>query len=141
MGIRGKSNDLIKSYLFNRTQFTKYNSAVSELSCVNAAGIPAGSILGPLLFNLMMIDMQFLDLDVKIAKFADDFLIILEIYPQLQGNENFNTFNLQKVLNGILSYYQANNFKLNSEKSFFMILGNINSNGLDFMLTTVLSRL
>ena len=50
-GIRGSALNLIGNYLNNRKQITKINNIFStpqQMTC----GIPQGSILGPLLFNL-----------------------------------------------------------------------------------------
>ena len=50
-GIRGIPVQQIKSYLQNRIQFVQINSAMSTTTSINI-GIPKGSVLGPLFFNL-----------------------------------------------------------------------------------------
>ena len=69
-GIRKKGLDILKSYLFNRYQFTKtgnIRSTKRKISC----GVPQGSTLGPLLFilyvNNLPLASQFLT-----TLFADD---------------------------------------------------------------------
>jgi len=70
-GFRGKVNDLIKSFLMNRTQFVSVNGVDSHLLNINC-GIPQGSTLGPLLFLLYINDLRF-SLTYSIAShFADD---------------------------------------------------------------------
>ena len=49
-GLRGKVNDLFKSYLSNRKQFVSLNgfeSSIEDIIC----GVPQGSAPGPLLFK------------------------------------------------------------------------------------------
>ena len=70
-GFRGKVNDLIKSFLMNRTQFVSVNGVDSHLLNINC-GVPQGSTLGPLLFLLYINDLRF-SLTYSIASdFADD---------------------------------------------------------------------
>ena len=56
-GIRGKLLDWIKSFLTNRQQKVVLNGASSEWSRVYS-GVPQGSILGLLLFNIYVNDIQ-----------------------------------------------------------------------------------
>ena len=55
-GVSPLSIKMISSYLSNRTHQTKINECFSERSRIEH-GVPQGSILGPLLFNIDLIDL------------------------------------------------------------------------------------
>ena len=68
------SINMIFSYLNNlknRTHGTKINECFSERSRIEH-GVPQGSILGPLLFNIDLIDLFYECEETKIASYADD---------------------------------------------------------------------
>lgn len=76
LGIRGPSLNFIKSYLSNRRQFVRIegcNSSNSEIGL----GVPQGSVLGPLLFNLYANEISSLPLCFKIIQYADDTVFFL----------------------------------------------------------------
>ena len=70
---RGISNDLLRSYLSNRKQFTY---VLGEKSAIEPLlfRVPQGSVLGPLLFLLYINDIVncFTDNDIKLVLYADD---------------------------------------------------------------------
>ena len=70
-GLSSLSLNFISSYLFQRTQRIKINNCYSEKSLIKY-GVPQGSILGPLLFNIGLIDLFFECDDTEIASYADD---------------------------------------------------------------------
>ena len=106
----------INNYLKNRFQRTKVNNTFSEWSGINS-GIPQGSILGPLLFNIYVNDLfYFLD-EKKVTNYADDNTpyeidkFLNDVITQLEGNIS------------ILSiWFTDNYFKMNADKCHLLVL-------------------
>ena len=76
-GIRGISNDWVKSYLKNRKQFVQCDDAISDCNEI-LCGVPQGSILGPKLFILYINDICNISELMKFVSFADATNILCE---------------------------------------------------------------
>ena len=70
-GVSSSALNIISSYLKHRTQRTKINDCFSTRSNIEY-GVPQGSILGPLLFNINMIDLFYECEENDIANYTDD---------------------------------------------------------------------
>ena len=123
-GFRGKSNDWFKSYLTNRLQFTSIrgvNSSLQELSC----GVPQGSILGPLLFILLINDLPYAT-DFFNILYADDTTL------QMSSNDLQDLFDhANSELTKLSDWFKANKLTLNISKTKYMLFRKKSAN-IDF---------
>ena len=71
MGITGKLGIWFYHFLVNRTQFVRLPGGSSTDSHV-ISGVPQGTVLGPLLFLILMSDIDEGIVNSKIISFADD---------------------------------------------------------------------
>ena len=117
-GIRGISNDWIKSYLGNRKQFVQYDDAISDCKEI-LCGVPQGSILGPKLFILYINDICNISEIMKFVLFADDTNILCkhENYVSLCELVNVELSKLSK-------WFSINKLSLNVKKTSYMVFGN-----------------
>lgn len=72
---------LIASYLKGRTFFVQLNSSYSSIKNV-CAGVPQGSILGPLLYILYTHDIPKFKKNTHLTIYADDTLLYVSHYPK-----------------------------------------------------------
>jgi hypothetical protein len=102
--------NIIKSFLNNRHFCVKINSSSSNYRPISA-GVPQGSILGPLLFNIFMHDIP-IPQNSTLALYADDTTIITQSFDILEAYQN-----LQNATNEVVNWFYKWNLCLNSNKS------------------------
>ena len=114
---RGTSNLWFKNYLKGRKQFTSIrgvDSSLKEISC----GVPQGSILGPILFLILINDLP------KASKFftilfADDTTL------QLSSKSLHDLYDLANFeLSKIEDWFKANKLTLNASKTKYILFKN-----------------
>ena len=105
----------IQDYLNKRKRRTKVNGSYSSwLDLIY--GVPQGSILGPLLFNIFINDMFYFIKETKIANYADDntvYTVDKNIQNLLQTLEN--------ETNLILDWFRKNEMKPNDDKCHLIV--------------------
>lgn len=100
---------ILKSFLLNRTFCVKLNSCFSTHKAIGA-GVPQGSILGPLLFNIYMADIP-RPPQAAIALYADDTAIITQ-----DGDIDNAVDALQSSVDIFYEWFSKWRLKLNSSK-------------------------
>ena len=108
---------LVYSYLTNRKQRVKVGSAYSTFQNIST-GVPQGSVLGPLLFNIFINDLFFTDLESEICNFADD----TTIYA-CDTSIDAVTIKLKDDLQKPLDWFKNNGMCANPAKFQMMFLG------------------
>ena len=76
-GVRGIANNWFRSYLSGRMQYVSYSGSSSSLREI-LAGVPQGSVLGPLLFPIYINDLCNAVNHSKTSLFADDTSIVYD---------------------------------------------------------------
>lgn len=101
---------IIKSYLEDRCFRVLVDNELSDSTEI-PSGVPQGTVLGPILFNIYMSDFPSLA-PCKYAAYADDVGIF---YSHELGHEVVS--NIQHALNKLVQYYDKWKMKLNYEKT------------------------
>ena len=115
MGIQGSVLNWMKSYRCDRSQRVVINGQMSDWSETNA-GVPQGSILGPLLFLVFINDIV-IDLETDPFLFADD----TSLFHSFKNREiAFQTFN--RDLDRLSTWADQWRVEFNASKTVFMTI-------------------
>ena len=117
-GLRGISNDWIRSYLLQRKQYVRWENYESDYMDV-LCGVPQGSILGPKLFILYINDLCRVSNCLKFILFADDTNIFCSGHDIIKLSEMV-TFELKKLKD----WFAVNRLSLNVSKTNYMLFSN-----------------
>ena len=106
-----KSLKVIHAYLNDRIQVTKVGSFYSEILQI-IYGVPQSSILGPLLFNVNLIDFYLVEhYNSDFSNYADD------TTPYNCGSTCFETMSdLEITLDNLFNWFCYNDFRANASK-------------------------
>ena len=117
-GVDKSALQLIRDYLTDRLQRTKVNAKFSSWGEL-LQGVPQGSVLGPLLFNIYINDMFWFIEQTSACNFADDTTLYacdMDIKIVLQRLEHDFLLSIE--------WFDANYMMLNEDKCHFIIAGN-----------------
>lgn len=120
MGIRGVAQSLMETYSKKRKHFTVINKSKSSDTELNV-GVAQGSVLGPIQYLLYVHSLQFLGLNARYYKFADDTVLVFS---------DSNSKNLETLVNSNLRLYYSwlcnNKLSINVTKTVYMIISQKN---------------
>ena len=116
-GFSREALTLINNYLTNRQQRVKVNGSFSSWKSI-ARGVPQGSVLGPLLFNVYINDLWLFIQDSDICNYADD----TTIYTCNKNLDNI-VHKLENDSTIALKWFADNFMKLNADKCHLLVLG------------------
>ena len=130
-GLSKNSVKRLASYLGNRFQRVKIGDAYSPWLSL-CRGVPQGSVLGPLLFNIFLNDLLFLTTNSNINSYADDTQLFLHGL-----NPTTTQTLLQSDLTLVSDWFQANGMTNNPSKCLSMWFAT-NANDLSVSLNGII---
>ena len=124
IGISGNMYNYIRSFLSDRSMQVRWKGATSTTKGVSM-GVPQGSVIAPLLFNIMVHDV---DTAVKgtvvLTMYADDLTIWTDTHiRRLHTNSSYVKQSMklfQEAVDGEVHFMQVNGFALSSQKTVFV---------------------
>ena len=116
IGFEQSATTLIKSFLENRQQLTIVNGEHSDWLKLEQ-GVPQGTVLGPLLFNLYVNDLpQTIDKSCTLVQYADDTTLL-----SFHSDPETATKSIENNFNKILLYFHLNRLMINVDKTQFIV--------------------
>ena len=115
LGFRGISNQFLNSYMTDRKQYVDVDGYISEMQNISV-GVPQGSVLGPLLFNLFINDIT-AAIDCKKVLFADD-----GVFYITEATFDLCVERVKLVLKQLSEYLTNNKLVPNTDKTKLMLI-------------------
>ena len=125
------SLDYIYSYLSNRKQRTKVNHSFSSWYDIKS-GIPQGSIIGPLLFNIYINDIFYFVTDSNLTNYADD-----NTQYSINSDVNIVIGNLEYDTSILIVWFDDNYCKMNTDKCHLLITNHVDDVSVDIEGETI----
>ncbi len=117
IGISNSSLPWFDSYLRGRTQLTRVSGKSSDQRDISI-GVPQGSILGPVLFQIYVNDLPTYMSSCQISMFADDTAIYASAHMHMELE-----LALQDDLHSVSQWLLHNRLSINAKKSKVMLVG------------------
>lgn len=113
-GFRGHFELFFRDYFADRHQQVKIEDVKSKPIAIKY-GLPQGSTISPILFNLYMNDINSLNLNSKIYQYADDTALILPHTDMAAALSN-----LQDDISKLVKWFDQNHIVINAAKTKLM---------------------
>ena len=106
---------MLQGYLSSREQITKVDSFYSSWEAI-LSGVPQGSILGPLLFNIFMCDMFLILKGTYFTGYADDNTSVV-----VRDNITDVIKALEEIGESLVNWFSNNVMKVNTDKCHLLL--------------------
>ena len=117
-GVKNSAITFLKSYLSNRKQFVQIDDVSSSMLAINT-GVPQGSIVGPLLFNILINDSIMSGDKRNFILNADDTTLNAKVESFGKTAADIQ-ISIRNKLQKICKWLDLNKLRLNVAKSKFM---------------------
>lgn len=114
IGFRGPFIEFLTDYLSARHQMVSICDVKSDLLPIST-GVPQGSILGPLLFNIYVNDLGSLPFSSTVYQYADDTVLVFASNDEATALSYF-----QRDIHGLMAWFRANQILVNADKTKLM---------------------
>lgn len=120
MGVRGTALDWLRNYLTDRTSTVQLGTLVSRSRLVDM-GVPQGSILSPMLFNLYVAPLAKVirSYGFNVVLYTDDTLLLITLGPNPTGTR----LKFKNCMIHINNWMQINHLQFNASKTEVILFG------------------
>ena len=125
IGFSGKIFNNIQTFLTGRSLQVRWMGAMSTAKQIDM-GVPQGSVIAPLLFNIMVYDVEScVQGKVVLTMYADDLAIWLDTHvrrphKEINRNMEISMKTFQEDVDGVIRFMQVNGFTVSTQKTVFL---------------------